>query len=165
MRAPAHRKLTQPMIVYRIGDPNGRFPIYSAEGARRVTGRWHRKGQGVIYTSMYYSTAMLERLVNYSGRLPSGQHFIEITIPAGTVYEVLATDSLPGWYRRDGRTARAFGARWIEEGRSAILIVPSVVARMERNVLVNPAHADAIVIKPGLEIPVTWDARLFEPST
>ena len=46
------------------------------------------------------------------------------------------------------------------EVRSAILIVPSVVARMERNVLINPAHVDAARIRPGLEVPVTWDARL-----
>ncbi|WP_423912482.1 RES family NAD+ phosphorylase [Caballeronia sp.] len=33
--------------------------------------------------------------------------------------------------------------RWIEEGRSAVLIVPSVVARAEFNALVNPVHPDA----------------------
>jgi RES domain-containing protein len=163
MRAPAHRKLKEPMTVYRIGDPGGAFPINSAEGARRVTGRWHRKGQAVICTGAHYSTAMLERLVHYSGRLPGGQHFIEITIPAGTVYEVVTSHSLPGWEHKDGRIARGFGARWIDEVRSAILIVPSVVARMERNVLINPAHGDAARIKPGLETPITWDARLFSP--
>ena len=149
------------MLVYRIGDPKGAFPIYGAEGARRVSGRWHRKGQAAIYTSAYYSTAMLERLVHYSGKLPSGQHYIDIAIPAGTAYEVVTGDSLPGWDGRDGRVARAFGSRWIEQCRAAILIVPSVVARMERNVLINPAHADSARFKPGLEVPVTWDARLF----
>ena len=150
------------MIVYRIGDPRGAYPIYSSEGARRVPGRWHRKGQAVIHSSAYYSTAMLERLVHYSGKLPRGQHFIEITIPSGTPYEVVTSHSLPGWEHRDGRIARGFGARWIDEVRSAILVVPSVVARMERNVLINPAHVDAKLIIPGLEMPVTWDTRLFE---
>ena len=149
------------MLVYRIGDPKGAFPIYGAEGARRVSGRWHRKGQAAIYTSAYYSTAMLERLVHYSGKLPSGQHYIEIVIPAGITYEVVTSHSLNGWEHKDGRVARVFGAEWIDDVRSAILIVPSVVARMERNVLINPAHADAARITPGLEAPVTWDARLF----
>jgi len=56
---------------------------------------------------------------------------------------------------------RAFGSAWIEETRSAVLFVPSVVAPMERNILINPAHADAARIKPTLEEPVPWDERLF----
>jgi RES domain-containing protein len=161
MPARTHRRLAEPMVVYRIGDPMGAFPIYSAEGARRVSGRWHGKGQAVIYSSAFYSTAMLERLVHYSGKLPRGQHYIEIRIPAATAYEVVTSHSLPGWEQKDGRVARAFGSKWIAEVRSAILIVPSVVARMESNVLINPAHVDAARIMPGMETPVTWDMRLF----
>lgn len=158
------RKLPEPKRVFRIGDLNGTYPIYSGEGAARVEGRWHEKGQEVIYTCENYSTAMLEKLYHYSGRLPSNQHFIEVDIPASTSYEVVTKDSLPDWYKEDQITARQFGSDWIREGRSAILIVPSVVARMEANVLINPRHDDAKSIKAGLEIPVTWDARLFEPD-
>jgi RES domain-containing protein len=49
----------------------------------------------------------------------------------------------------------------LDEVRSAILLVPSVVARMERNILINPAHPDAAAIRPTLEEPVPWDERLF----
>jgi hypothetical protein len=35
------------------------------------------------------------------------------------------------------------------------------VARMERNVLINPTHKDSALIKPGLEQPIWWDGRLF----
>jgi RES domain-containing protein len=155
------RKLATAMTAYRIGDPAGAYPIYSAEGARRVSGRWHRRGQAVIYASEHYSTAMLERLVHYSGALPVGQHFIAITIPAGVTYEVVTVHTVPGWERSDARTARAFGAQWIDEGRSALLLMPSVVARLEHNVLINPAHADAARITAGVEQPVWWDSRLF----
>lgn len=79
----SHRTLGHAMTVYRIGDPGGSYPIYSPEGARQYGGRWHRRGQGVIYAAEHYSTAMLERLVHYSGVLPKNQHFIEISIPAG----------------------------------------------------------------------------------
>lgn len=156
-----HRRLREPLTVYRIGDPDGAFPIYSSEGARRFAGRWHRRGQLVIYASEHYSTAMLERLVRYSGSLPPNQHFIEITIPAGCSYEAVTKDTVSGWDAKDQRAARAFGARWLEEARSAVLLVPSVVARMERNVLINALHADAARIEPGLEQPVRWDGRLF----
>lgn len=115
----------------------------------------------MIYTSEHYSTAMLEKLV-YTGEMPPNQHFIEIAIPAGTTYEIVTKDSLPGWSDATRVVAQAFGAAWFDERRSAILIVPSVVARMEHNVLINPDHEDAAGIEPGRETPVWWDQRLFE---
>jgi RES domain-containing protein len=149
------------MRCFRIGDPEGRFRIYSGEGAALVEGRWHEKGQEVIYASENYGTAMLERLAHYNGLLPSNQHFLEIIIPSGTSYEEVTKDSLNGWDRSDGSVARAFGSEWLNEMRSAVLLVPSFVAREELNVLINPRHFDASRIMPGREKPVWWDARLF----
>ncbi|PPD31308.1 MAG: hypothetical protein CTY20_00785 [Hyphomicrobium sp.] len=158
-----HRTLAQPLKGYRIGDPAGEFPIFSGEGAKKVAARWHQKGQEVIYAADHLSLAMLEKLVHHSGRLPRGQHYIEITIPAGTSYEVVTADSLPRWYEASCATSRPFGTQWLEEKRTAILIVPSVVVRLERNILINPLHADFKAITPGLETPITWDDRLFAP--
>jgi RES domain-containing protein len=146
---------------FRIGDPAGKFPIYSRKGAALAEGRWHEKGQEVIYTSEHYSTAMLEKLAHFNGLLPPNQHFIDITVPVGTSYEVATKDTVPGWDAADGSPARAFGSRWISEHRSATLIVPSYVAREERNVLINPRHPDATAIKAGLEHPIWWDPRLL----
>jgi RES domain-containing protein len=57
--------------------------------------------------------------------------------------------------------ARAFGDAWIREQRTAVLVVPSVVARREMNVLLNPRHADFKKIVAASPEPVVWDARLF----
>jgi len=149
------------MTGYRIGDPAGEFPIWDAGGARRVSGRWHEAGASVIYASEHYATAMLEKLVHYAGELPPNQHFLTLTLPQGLSYEVANPDLLDGWARADGAVARGFGRRWYAEGRSAVLIVPSVVARMERNLVVNALHPEFGRIRPGLETPVWWDARLF----
>lgn len=157
----AARTLAEPLRAFRIGDPEGRFPIYSGEGAALTEGRWHEKGQEVIYASLHYGTAMLEKLAHYNGLLPPNQHFVEIEVPAGTSYEVVTKDSLPGWDRPDGRAARTFGSAWLRDRRSAILIVPSYVSREESNLLINPHHPEAKSIRPGLERPVRWDARLF----
>lgn len=156
------RKLSELLVAWRIGDPDGRFPIYSEEGARRNEGRWHAKGQEVIYTSEHFGTAMLEKLVHYNGVLPPNQHFIEIQIPSGVSYEVVTKDSLKGWDNADGAVSREFGRKWVEENRSAILMVPSVVSREENNVLINPNHKDSGRIKIGHEQPVRWDDRLFD---
>lgn len=158
----SHRVLREPMRCFRIGDPEGRYPIFSGEGAAMFEGRWHAKGQEVIYCSEHYGTAMLEKLARYNGVLPPNQHFIDIVIPAGTSYEEVTKDSLPDWDAENSFAARAFGSRWLDEGRTAIMIVPSYVSREELNVLINPRHPEFPTIKPGRERPIWWDPRLLQ---
>ena len=158
------RTLPETIRAYRIGDPAGQFPVWSTEGAKRVSGRWHEAGAEVIYVSEHYSTAMLEKLVHWNGALPPNQHFIEVTIPRGTSYEVVTADTVPNWFQPGGEAARRFGRQWYVENRSAILIAPSVVARMERNIVINCRHSDFGTLTVGLETPVWWDQRLFGPS-
>ncbi len=156
-----HRKLDRAARAFRIGDRNGKFKIWSGEGAALHDGRWHEKGQEVIYAAEHLSLAMLESLVHFNGILPDGQHFIEITLPAGVTYEAITRDTIEGWHQKDSVSARTFGAQWLKEKRSALLFVPSVVVREERNLLINPAHKDFRLIAVGLELPVHWDSRLF----
>lgn len=61
----------------------------------------------------------------------------------------------------DSEAARTYGTLWIAEARTAMLLVPSVVARLDSNILVNPNHPDADRIKPSPELTVLWDDRLF----
>lgn len=158
-----HRKLDHDKVVYRIGDSSGRHPIFSGEGAKLADGRWHIKGQNPIYAAEHLSLAMLEKLVHFNGVFPNGQHSISITIPRGVTYEVVTPHQIPHWYDASGNAARAFGSAWFADLRSCILIVPSVVARVENNVLIHPGHPDFPAIEPSLEQPVTWDQRLFSP--
>lgn len=150
------------LVCYRIGDPDGRFPIYDAAGSRQYPGRWNSSETPLIYASEYYSTAMLEKLVHGSGRIPPNQHFIRITVPNGVSYEMVTSDTLPRWSDRDRLTAQRFGSEWASALRSAILIVPSYVARIERNILINPRHEETRAITHELPQPVWWDERLFE---
>lgn len=156
------RQLPVVTTAYRIGDAHGTYPVYSAEGARRSDrGRWHQLGDRVIYASEHYSTAMLETLVRWSGDPPDNQHYVEITIPSGISYEVVTQHQVPGWHKSISTTARRFGHQWYVQQRSTILIVPSVVARLENNIILNTTHAEFARIVTGLETPVWWDARLF----
>lgn len=155
------RRLAGQLTGFRIGDPSGEYPIWDDGGARKASGRWHEAGSGVIYASEHYSTAMLEKLVHYEGEMPPNQHFIEIAVPAGVSYEVVNPDLIEGWSAPDGEAARSFGRSWYAATRSAVLLVPSVVARMERNIVFNTSHRDFARITVGLETPIWWDARLF----
>lgn len=153
--------LDRTLTCYRIGDPSGAYPIFDATGSTIAPGRWNTPGSPVIYTAEHYSTALLEKLVHGSGRLPPNQHYVEITIPRGTRYEVFSPPALPGWDAMPATVSKAFGEAWCVERRSAILIVPSVVARLDSNILINPAHPDFAGIATGLHQPVFWDRRLF----
>jgi RES domain-containing protein len=157
----AAQVLDRTVVCYRIGDPNGEFPIFNARGSALYPGRWNTADTPVIYAAEHYSTAMLEKLTAGSGSIPPNQHFITITVPAGVSYEIVSKDHLPGWDTPDPTVSRVFGATWVREQRAAILFVPSYVARVDRNVLVNPAHADAAGIETSLAEPVWWDRRLF----
>jgi RES domain-containing protein len=153
--------LDRVLTCYRIGDPDGEHPIYSSVGSKLFPGRWNDSDHPVIYASQHYSTAMLEKLVHGNGRLPPNQHFIEITIPSGVSYEMATKDTVPGWHTEDCAAARSFGVKWRSEQRSAVLIVPSVVARMEMNVLINDEHPETRRVTHSLHQPVWWDKRLF----
>lgn len=153
--------LDRVLTGYRIGDPDGVYPIFDATGSRLWPGRWNTGATPMIYASEHYATAMLEKLAHGNGRVPPNQHFIQITIPSGVSYEVLSTAHLPGWDAEDCIASKAFGAAWRKSGRSLLLIVPSVVARMERNFLLNDGHPDMQALTTSLHEPIWWDGRLF----
>lgn len=155
------QRLDRTLVVYRIGDPDGDYPIFDPAGSRLFPGRWNDPDTPVIYASEHYATAMLEKLVHGSGLMPPNQHYIEITLPHGVSFEMVTKDSLPRWDDEDPAVCRRFGAQWSRERRSLLLLVPSYVARVERNVVINPLHAEFTQIEKSLPTPVWWDERLF----
>lgn len=154
-------------VVYRIGDPHGAYPIFDATGSTINPGRWNTASCSMIYTSRYYSTSVLEKLVHGSGMMPPNQHYITVTIPHGVTYEVFAT-GLPanrGWDDVHPTVSKIYGDDWRTSLRSLLLFVPSVVARIDENILINPDHPEFSLIYSRGNIthhqPVVWDSRLF----
>jgi len=83
-------------------------------------------------------------------------------VPDGIPIETQDTESLaPGWNLENSSYARTFGNQWLQEERTAILIVPSVIARLDANALVNPSHPDAKKLIVSLAEKIDWDKRLF----
>lgn len=58
---------------------------------------------------------------------------------------------------------RDLGTRWAEAGRTAVLIVPSVVIPRERNYLLNPVHPEFKLVRVGTPEEFTFDARMWKP--
>lgn len=151
--------LDRTMKAYRIGIHNNRYPIFDGTAAKLYPGRWNAN-YPVIYCGENYSLAMLEKLVHSNtGNIPEGQQWIEITIPVGTTYETVTTYSLSNW--KQPNITKAFGDDWLLTKRSCILIVPSIIAPMENNILINEAHPQFSTITTSLNQPMIWDRRLF----
>lgn len=152
------------MRAFRIADR--RFPIFDGTGARLIGGRWNTPGHSVIYAAETFAGALLEVLVHSNlGRIPRTQASVEITIPEGISVEILTPDALAGWDAADQLASRAYGDRWLEEHRTAVLLVPSVVTGgRERNVLLNPEHPDFARIVASPPENVFWDERLSRRS-
>lgn len=149
------------MQIVRIAD--GRHPVWDGTGALLVGGRFNSSGRAVIYGALTFAGAMLEVLVHARiGKVPRHHVFATAQVPDHLPVERADPGMLPvGWDTSDLTIARAYGDRWISEARSAVLLVPSVVARGEWNAMVNPAHPDAGRIMVGEPQAVVWDARLF----
>lgn len=149
------------MRIYRIGD--GRHPLWDGTGAALLGGRWNSPGRPVIYGSLTYACAMLEILVHANiGRIPATHRYVMADLPDHVEFERYDPEMLPsGWDSEASTVARTFGDLWLSEARSAVLLVPSVVAKLEWNALVNPAHPDAMRVMLSSAEPVIWDRRLF----
>ena len=148
-----------PLRAFRIADM--RHTIFDGSGAMLHGARWNSPGRRVIYATESYAGALLEILVHASGSVPQSQGYVEIQIPAGLSLEEITLDDLPQWDSPSYETARAFGDRWYDERRTAVLIVPSVVTLVERNVLINQEHPDFARIRASRALPVRWGLRLW----
>lgn len=150
------------MKIYRIAD--GRHPIWDGTGAAFIGGRWNSPGKPVIYGSLSYSCAMLEILAHANtGRIPETQQYVIVDVPGSVSVEIVDENQLPeGWDSENNVPARAFGDQWLNQARTAIVIVPSVIARLDQNALVNPLHPDAKKVIVSEPKKVIWDKRLFQ---
>ena len=148
------------MRLWRIAGAT--HPVWSGEGARRTGARWNPAGVPVIYTGTSYAISALEILVHTNGKAPPQRfRYVHADLPGGTAVEHAEPARIPGWDSADIGAAQAYGARWLQERRSLVLIVPSVVTQgLDSNALINPAHPDFDRIVVSGEKTVAWDERL-----
>lgn len=131
--------------AWRLVKPKWAGSAFDGEGARIAGGRWNAPGTAMVYTSGSLALAEIEVLVNLpSARLLGSYIAFRVRFDESLV-ETVPPATLPPDWRRDPApdSAKAYGDRWVREGRSLVLRVPSAVVPAEPNYLVNPAHADA----------------------
>lgn len=155
------------IAAWRIGTD---APLFTAEdmtgtGAKLSGGRWNRAGNAVIYSATTIALACLETVVHLkSVGLPMNRYLVRIDIP-DEVWNVresvdhltapVGWDALPA-----GRVSLDLGDKWLAGNTSAILLVPSIVVPEEQNILINPAHPDALRIKASKVRKWLYDPRI-----
>ena len=156
------------VAVWRIASdaPDWEATDLGGAGAERTGGRWNRPGTPVVYASASVALACLETVVHLNGGgLPLNRYLVRIDLPdalwaARTVFDE-AADEAVGWDAEPaGRVSLAWGQAWLLGRASVLASVPSIVVPEERNVLVNPAHADAARLKASKQRKWIYDGRL-----
>ncbi|MGX9961786.1 RES family NAD+ phosphorylase [Roseomonas sp. F4] len=150
------------MRLWRI--VTGPHPIWSGEGARLFGQRWNPPGLPAIYTGTSFALCLLEVLVHANRQSPpSAARYVEAEVPEDVSRERFDPARHAGWDDPfDISVAQAFGGAWLQEGRTALLIVPSVVTGgRDDNVVVNPAHPEFGRVRVGEERAVMMDPRIF----
>src|SRR5919109_3484474 len=133
------------------------------EGARLAGGRWNSRERPAVYTSSRLSLAALELLVHTDVSLiPPDLVACEIEIPDDIQVDAVDPADLPNDWRLPGHLGcRAIGDTWLDEGRTAVLRVPSAVVPEEWNYIINPRHRAAKSIDIVRRRTFSFDSRLL----
>ena len=149
------------MKVYRF--VSTRFPDgLSCEGARLSGGRWNSKGVAVLYCATSESLAMLELRVHSPHPYPRTRWRFVIEVPDDAVTSIVLEDLPRGWETLPpGPMSKRVGDAWIAAGSSLGLLVPSVVATEENNLVLNPSHPRFHEVRVLSKRRVVLDKRLY----
>ena len=140
-----------------------RFPDgLSCEGARRYGGRWNSKGIAVLYCALSESLAMLELRVHSPHPYPRSRWKFAIEVPDDALTTVPVEQLPRGWDALPaGPASKRFGDNWVQQRSGLGLLVPSVVASEEKNLIVNPSHPRFNEIRVISKQRMMLDTRLY----
>jgi RES domain-containing protein len=148
------------MKVYRIGKCKYINDL-SGYGSFLNAGRWHYEGMHILYSRTNPAIAMLECLVNFdSRRPPSNMCLVVLEIDEHLITSL--QNPLPvNWDAYPSPQAlQEIGSGFIAEKKFLGMEVPSAIAPLSKNILINPNHKDFNLIKIIETLPFEFDKRL-----
>jgi RES domain-containing protein len=145
------------MVLWRIAAETRRYGAadLSGAGAAAKPGRWNAIGEPVLYAAPTLAMAVLETAAHIDDAgLPQNRFVVRIDVPdkIWRTRITLGADALPVTWAAipAGRASVTLGSRWLREGASAVLEVPSVIVPEESVVVLNPAHRDSARINSAV---------------
>ena len=111
----------------------------------------------MVYCAPNPATALLEILVHAEIELddiPVTYKYLEIHVPERTSRESITTTA----------AAQKRGDAWLEQNRTALLLVPCVIVPETTNVLINPRHPESARIKIKRIHEQSADTRLISST-
>jgi len=132
-------------------------------GGTFAGGRWHRKGEYVVYFGATAAITVLERLAHTNpDLLPDdlllGRFEFDRAVVEARIEEY---GELPAGWSREEELTRQLGEKWRSSGTSSIIAVPSAVLPEESNFILNPRHPESHHLKLIRERSFAFDPRLL----
>jgi RES domain-containing protein len=93
--------------------------------------------------------------------MPDDYVLMNIEAPDDLAVQSVTSCDLPDGWRSREDLCRPLGDAWLADTPTSLLSVPSTIVEVERNLLVNPKHPDAVRIVVAEIVPFPWDERLF----
>jgi len=122
----------------------------------------------VLYCALSESLAMLELRVHSPHPYPRTRWKFAIDVPDDALTEVPVEQLPRGWDALPaGPASKRYGDHWVQQRSSLGLLVPSVVASEEKNLMINPSHPRFQEIRVISKQRVMLDKRLYSvaPTT
>jgi RES domain-containing protein len=148
------------MRLWRISD----HADLSGEGGSLASGRWHTRGNRIIYLADHPASALVEVLVHLevdSEDIPEPYQLLAVELPDNTAFEAIELKQLPNDWHDQLSFTRKIGDAWLKENRVPLLRVPSAIIPFATNWLLNPAHREAVGARIADVIRASFDRRLF----
>lgn len=154
------------MIVYRITKKE--HSALDGMGGLYGPGRWHKKGNLVIYTSEHASLAAWEKIVHVTSfeNLPKNLLLVKIELPDGIEIQSIPQKVLvKGWNSYPFALETVdYGTVFLQKKEHLALRVPSVIIPDEFNIILNPLHPDIRDCKVVSTIPFVFDQRVSKEN-
>jgi RES domain-containing protein len=147
--------------LWRISD----FANLNGDGGLFASGRWHARGRRIAYLSDHPASALLELMVHLevdAEELPSSFQLLTVEADDDIAFDSIELDDLGSRWRTSPAETQAAGGRWLTEGKSALLRVPSAIVPFATNWLLNPMHPDVAKVRIVGSQRIAFDPRLLE---
>lgn len=145
------------MVLWRVS----RHRDLSGAGGLRAPGRWHERGQPVVYLAESPAGALLETCVHTAANdIPPYYTLLGIAVDAVVSMDALDPNELPRNWTARVEVTRELGSKWLAAQRSCLLRVPSALVPATFNVILNPLHADAPRLRIESSVKYPFDSRI-----